>query len=146
MTLLPDTDPILLKPSLPLTKEEILSEETQNFIADLKGVMFDNNGIGISAVQVGVLKRILIIDTEDFHQVMINPVILKQSHTKSNMTEGCLSFPGKRINIKRPSYVSVKYLDNNAKLMYSDLVGIEARVFLHEYEHLQGIVFTKYER
>jgi peptide deformylase len=140
MQLIPSDDPRLLQVCEPYTLGEIKSPETKAFVSDLYKVMKDNNGIGIAAPQVGVLKQVIIM----FDQVMFNPKIIKQRGSVE-FNEGCLSFPGKFIKVKRSATISVKSIDINGKLLYQELTGLEARVFLHEAEHLKGIVFTTYE-
>lgn len=145
MKLLPDTDPILTTPSEPLSKAEIKSNETKQLAKDLFKVMVDNKGMGISAVQVGVLKRLFIVHVPGFSEVCINPAILQKSHVRCDFVEGCLSFGEKLIKVSRPESIKVKFIDTNGKLVYRSLDGLAARVFQHEHDHLRGVVFTSYE-
>jgi len=80
---------------------------------------------------------------EEKPMTIINPVITEVSTNQVEMTEGCLSFPGLFMNVKRPDTVGVKYLDTQQKECIIKLEGFHARVFLHEYDHLQGITFDQ---
>ena len=145
MQLISCDDPRLLEKSVLYTINEIKTPETRGFVKELKQLMSEKRGIGISAVQVGVPKQVIVIETSEFSGVMFNPAILKRNG-QSFMLEGCLSFPGKQVGVTRSKQVSVKYVDINGKVKYVDLSGMAARVFLHEYEHLQGIVLTSHEK
>jgi peptide deformylase len=142
MKLLGDNDPLLKQVSDPYTKEEILSQGTRVFVNELFNTMFDNKGMGIAAVQVGILKRVICIHVPGFSEVMFNPVILRRKG-KCDFIEGCLSFPGINLNINRSEQITVKWLDKNANLRYADLDGLPARVVQHEVDHLFGKVFTE---
>lgn len=146
MKLIPNTDPILKEISETLSKVEIKSNETKQFAKDLFKVMVESKGMGISAVQVGVLKRLFIVHVPGFSEVCINPAILQRSHTKCDFVEGCLSYGERLINVSRPESIKVKYIDINGKLVYRSLDGLAARVFQHEFDHLRGVVFTDYEK
>lgn len=142
MNLLKDTDPMLRQTSTPYTKEEILNQGTRVFINELFNTMFDNKGMGIAAIQVGIPKRVICIHVPGFSEVMFNPVILRKKNS-CEFLEGCLSFPGINLRITRPEKITVKWLDKNAKMRYADLEGLPARVVQHEIDHLSGIVFTE---
>lgn len=144
MEILKNNNPILSQKSQPYTKEEIKSIENRQFVNDLFNTMIQHNGIGIAAVQVGVLKQVICVNIEEFSEIMFNPIILQKSR-KCKMIEGCLSFPEKQINISRPSKITVKWLDRNAQIRFETLTGLAARVVLHEYDHLMGITFNSYE-
>ena len=101
-----------------------------------------NDGIGLAAPQVGVLKRIVVIDTtgEDLY-VLINPQILETSGEQTGQ-EGCLSVPGKCGTVERPEKVWVEYQDRNGKLISNKkFTGFEAKCFCHEFDHLNGILY-----
>lgn len=107
-------------------------------------------GIGLAGPQVSVLKRIFIIDTiplqEDgippLEKVYLNPEILHASSTENEYTEGCLSIPGINENVIRPEKITVRYRDENFDVHEEALDGLVARIFQHEYDHLQGILFV----
>jgi peptide deformylase len=103
------------------------------------------NGIGLAANQVGLLKRVFVIKLKaaDTPFAMFNPKLITQSTNEQQGEEGCLSFPGLWLDIKRPHSIEAEYLDKDGKECKISLSGIDARCFLHELEHLDGIVFTK---
>ena len=114
-------------------------------------IMKDNNGIGLSAVQVGVLNQVIVMDTTEkdavngFKGCIINPVIMRRGTVKREHEEMCLSFPGVKIKTKRSIEVSIKYKNLGGKVQFTTLKGISAICFLHEYDHLQGETFLKFK-
>ena len=116
----------------------------------LKKTLIDNmnyhKGVGLSANQIGINERafVMIRDLE-YNEVMtcFNPRIVKQSSKTCVMEEGCLSYPELFLDVVRPSEIVVKYEDEDKKIHKLNLVGLSARVFLHEYDHMEGIVFTQ---
>ena len=116
--------------------------DAEKITADMYEIMKKYDGVGLAANQVGLDAQIFIMG-EDKPMTIINPVITEVSANQVEMTEGCLSFPGLFMNIKRPDAVGVKYLDTQQKECIIKLEGFHARVFLHEYDHLQGITFDQ---
>jgi len=108
----------------------------------LKMTMKLYSGLGLSANQCGVSERIFVIGTDDFQMVCINPKVTEYGPSE-NGKEGCLSFPGLFLNVDRPSWINVEYLDENGTLQKTRLDGISARCFLHELDHLNGIKYTE---
>ena len=112
----------------------------------LKEKMINYEGIGLSANQIGIGERVFVmmlnIETEETI-TCFNPRIIKKYNDCGWFEEGCLSFPDEIINIQRPNRIVVKYEDEDKKDHKIKLDGLAARVFLHEYDHLQGIVFTE---
>ena len=104
--------------------------------------MHKYKGIGLAANQVGVDAQIFVMGEKD-PMTVINPIITEVGTEKVEMEEGCLSFPGLYMKVSRPSVVSVQYLDIEQKECIIKLEGFHARVFLHEYDHLQGITFDQ---
>lgn len=131
-------------PSVSYQKSEIVAPETQELVQDMWAAMLDAGGIGLSAPQVGVNRRLIIIGTFDFKETMFNPVVMKRSG-KLTMTEGCLSFPGTIKEVTRSSEITIKYLDRTGKPRYLEASGLIARVILHEIEHLDGKNFLDHE-
>jgi peptide deformylase len=136
-------NPMLKMKSEPVEK---VDKELQRFLDDMLETMYYEEGAGIAAVQVGVLKRIFILDINKKEEdesrnpiFFINPEIIFCSEEESTYNEGCLSFPGARAIIHRPAIVKIKYhdYDGNAQEMEAD--GYMARGFLHEVDHLNGI-------
>ena len=110
-------------------------------------LMYNANGIGLAANQVGVNARVFTIMTRNLEGVTepfaaFNPKIVAASNDVEDGEEGCLSFPGLFFNIKRPAHVVVEFLDRDKNPVIIRLDGIDARCFQHELEHLDGICFT----
>jgi len=120
-------------------------------IESLFNILEKSEGVGLSGVQIGNLKRLFIIDTkriaEDNPQVRnikkayINPLIIATGDELTWFDEGCLSIPQIYEEIERPEKISVKYQNTLFQTVEEDLIGIEARIFQHEYDHLDGILF-----
>ncbi|SOV14027.1 peptide deformylase [Plasmodium sp. gorilla clade G2] len=130
------------------------SEEVTNFDDNLKSVvrkmfdiMYESKGIGLSAPQVNISKRIIVWNAlyekrkEENERIFINPSIVEQSLVKVKLIEGCLSFPGIEGKVERPSIVSISYYDVNGCKHLKILKGIHARIFQHEFDHLNGVLF-----
>ena len=131
---------VLKKISDPVEK---VGENEKKLIKDLFDTMYKSNGIGLAAVQVGILKRILVIDvsTKDEKQnplCFINPVIKKISDEKSVYEEGCLSIPDTFIEIERPKICHVEYIDLDGKLKHIKCDGLLSTCLQHEINHLDG--------
>lgn len=143
--------PIITAPDSRLTitsfPVEKIDDEIRTFMDNMVETMYDANGIGLAAVQVGVHKRILVIDLQDPEQYgegplyIINPEITSSSNTVSSYEEGCLSFPGQSSNVIRPETVTVRYLDYNGTQQTLEAQGLLATCIQHEIDHLNGIVF-----
>ena len=108
--------------------------------------MFHHKGVGLSANQIGIEERVFVMMIDIDAQETItcfNPRIIKESKDEVVMEEGCLSYPELFLDVVRPSEIVVKYEDEDKKIHKLNLVGLSARVFLHEYDHMEGIVFTQ---
>lgn len=113
--------------------------ETKKHMTEL---MLKHRGVGLSANQVGIDVPLFVMGNDKSNIVMVvNPVIKTVSETSSIHHEGCLSFPGIYVNVKRPNLISVMYWDENLEKHEISMDGYSARVFLHEYDHLNGITF-----
>ena len=151
MSLLPITlfgDKILRKKTNKVTK---VDNETIELVRDMFATMRNANGIGLAANQVGVDKQIFVIDisgVEGFEDskpmTIINPKIVERSEGKNKMEEGCLSIPDIRMEIERPKEIVITYQDADLKEHTVKADDVLARVIQHEYDHLQGILFTDY--
>jgi len=108
---------------------------------DMADTLYDSNGVGLAAPQVGVLKRIAVIDVGDGLIELINPEIIAQSGVQDG-AEGCLSVPGKYGNVKRPKKVTVRATDRNGNEFEITGEDLLARAFCHELDHLDGVVFV----
>ena len=135
-------DEILKKKSREVPEEDILSEKIQNLIDDMIETMHKYNGVGLAAVQVGVLKRIITIDLYDDNGpiVLINPIIIK-TKGEQEVEEGCLSFPNQFAKIIRPAEVIAEYTDREGKRMRVKAKELLAQAISHEIDHLNGEVF-----
>lgn len=133
-----EKDPILRKISKVVSNFE---ERTQVLIEDMLDTMYHANGVGLAAPQVGVLKRVVVIDIGEGPIILINPEII-ETKGKINDVEGCLSVPGKEGNVVRPEYVKVKAQDRNGNPIELDGTGLLARAFCHEIDHLNGVLYT----
>ena len=121
-----------------------MTDRLKELISDMFDTMYDANGVGLAAPQVGVLKQIFVVDIGDGKQyVAINPEITVVGEEVQTGEEGCLSVPGKEGVVTRPMHIKVKALDQNMKEYTLDASGFLARAFSHENDHLQGILYTE---
>jgi peptide deformylase len=133
------------EPKLRLKSEnlEVFDDELKQLISDMFNTMYTGNGIGLAAVQVGVLKRIFIMHIpNDEQRVFINPEILETSIEMSKYEEGCLSIPGINANVERPYAVKVQAFDLNGKPFILKAEDLAATVIQHENDHLNGKLFV----
>ena len=119
-----------------------MTPRTQELIDDMLETMYEANGVGLAAPQVGVLKRIVVIDVGEGPIVMINPVILETSGSQTG-SEGCLSLPGKAGQVTRPNYVKAKALDENMEEYIIEGEELLARAICHEVDHLEGHMYVE---
>ena len=136
---------VLRKKSFDITSKSEITPLAEDMIATLK----KKGGIGLAAPQVGLLKNLFIIDTSPFgdegiekiEKAYINPEILEKSEEMNYFEEGCLSIPEIFEVVKRPEKIAVRYLDTSLRWQEEEIRGITARIFQHEYDHLQGVLF-----
>lgn len=131
-------DDVLRKKSKAVTE---MTPRLKQIIEDMFETMYDAYGVGLAAPQVGILKKVVVIDVDDQPYVLINPEILENSGEQTG-SEGCLSLPGKHAVVTRPDYVKVKAQD--ADMNWYELEGTEmlARAICHECDHLEGVLYT----
>lgn len=130
-------DDILKKKSRPVEK---IDERVLRLLDDMKDTLAKAQGAGLAAVQVGILKRVVIIDTGDGPIELINPEIISTSGNRQ-VYEGCLSFPDVWVVKNRPEKVTGKALDRNGnEIIFKDMEGLMAQAFCHETDHLDGKV------
>lgn len=132
-------DPILEKPCRPVTE---VTERIRTLIDDMLETMYEHDGVGLAAPQVGVLKRIVVIDVGEGPVVMINPEIIETSGEQTG-AEGCLSLPGKYGTVTRPNYVKAKFYDENMDEYEIEGEELLARAICHELDHLDGHMYTE---
>ena len=142
LQLTPNTHPILHEKMKPCSED--LDRREMSRI--LKENMIHYEGVGLSANQIGISERVFVMILHMETQEIItcfNPRIIKKYNDDVWFEEGCLSFPDEILNIQRPNRIVVKYEDEDKKDHKIKLDGLAARVFLHEFDHLEGIVFTE---
>lgn len=132
-------DAVLTKKSRTVDK---MTPRIGELITDMLDTMYDAMGVGLAAPQVGILKRIVVIDVGEGPIVLINPEILETSGEQTG-DEGCLSVPGMAGQVTRPNYVKVKALDVNMEEQILEGEGLLARAFCHEIDHLDGKMYTE---
>lgn len=133
-------DPLLRKTSRPVDE---ITPRIIKLLDDMADTMYyGGRGIGIAAPQVGVLRRVFIVDVGDEHGLIefINPEILEASGSQTD-NEGCLSVPGKTCEVERPSHIKVKATDRNGNEFELEADGLLARCICHENDHLNGVLF-----
>ncbi len=141
-----EPDAILRKKSEPLEK---ISRNEKKLLDDMLETMYEASGIGLAAVQVGVLKRMVVIDVSKEKEkkkplFLINPEITFYSKKKSIYEEGCLSLPGHYAEIERPAECHLSYIDYSGKKKNLKASGILSTCIQHEIDHLNGVLFVDY--
>lgn len=132
-------DPVLEKVCKPVPE---VTEKIRNLIDDMIETMYEANGVGLAAPQVGILKRIVVIDVGEGPIVMINPCILETSGEQTG-DEGCLSLPGKAGVVTRPDYVKAKAYNEDMEEYTIEGTALLARAICHELDHLDGHMYTE---
>ena len=141
-----EPDPILRKKSEILEK---VDDELRGLLDDMLETMYSAPGIGLAAVQVGILKRLIVIDVSKDKEkknpfFLINPEIISKSKNTSTYEEGCLSLPGYFAEIERPAECQVKYIDYFGKKKEIKATGLLSTCIQHEIDHLNGVLFIDY--
>jgi peptide deformylase len=136
-------DPVLRQVSAPL---EQVDDAVRALSQDMLETMYDAPGIGLAAIQIGVPKRMLVIDLakedeEKAPQVFINPEILQSSDERSAYEEGCLSIPDYYAEVERPARITVKHVGLDGKEQITEAEGLLATCLQHEIDHLNGVLF-----
>lgn len=135
-------DPVLRQKAKPVEK---IDERIERLINNMLDTMYDAEGIGLAAPQIGISKRVIVIDIgEDGVYKLLNPEISSASQDKVNGYEGCLSFPGLQGEVERPESVTITAQDfeQNGESVTIEAEGLLARVLCHEIDHLEGITFV----
>lgn len=131
-------DPLLRKVSRPVKE---VNARIKALLDDMLETMYDDNGVGLAAPQVGILRRLIVLDAGKGPFKMVNPKIIKESEETQIDVEGCLSVPNLNGTVIRPQTICVRYLDENGESKMVEASGLFARVILHEVDHLDGILF-----
>ena len=132
-------EPCLHKVCRPVEK---FDGKLHKLLDDMKETLLDANGVGLAAPQVGILRRVVVIDLGDEMLEMVNPELLETSGEQEG-AEGCLSVPGKYGLVKRPNFAKVRAQDRNGEWFEAEGEELIARCFCHELDHLDGIVYTE---
>jgi peptide deformylase len=139
-TILHIGDPLLRAVSHPVTK---FDRRLQMIVRDMGETMYDANGIGLAAPQIGLMRRLVVIDLYDDEglRVFINPEITG-TEGEVSMEEGCLSIPGRRGCVKRPEKITLRYQDLKGKAHEIEAEGLLSRALQHEIDHLNGVLYV----
>ena len=145
-TILTEPNKVLRQISLPVKK---VGKDEQNLMDDMLDTMYHANGIGLAAIQIGIPKRIIVMDISKKEgkkepRYFVNPVIKNKNPIKNTYEEGCLSVPDQFAEIDRPSKCEVEYLDYNGEKQLLKAEGLFATCIQHEMDHLEGILFIDY--
>jgi len=144
--ILTEPNEILRQKSLPVEK---VDKNIQELMNDMLETMYAAPGIGLAAIQVGVPKRVIVMDIskkegEKVPMYFINPEVIDKSNTNSSYEEGCLSVPGQFAEIERPAKCKIKFLDYNGNPQEIETEGMLATCIQHEIDHLEGVLFIDY--
>jgi len=142
-------DPVLKKKAGEVEEGD---ESVKEFVESMFETMYAAQGVGLAAPQVGESIRIFVVDTspmeedegDGLKQAFINPIILEEKGEKWAFEEGCLSIPGVRAEVDRKPQITIEYFDENWELHEKTFDGMKARVIQHEYDHIEGKLFTDY--
>ena len=144
-TILTEPDPFLRQKSQDV---DIVDNQIRKIMDDMLDTMYAAPGIGLAAIQIGILKRIIVIDLSKEEEkkplYFVNPKIISKSNNNSTYEEGCLSVPGQFAEIDRPDRCHINYLDYNGEQQELNTEGLLATCIQHEMEHLEGILFIDY--
>ncbi|HNQ12445.1 MAG TPA: peptide deformylase [Bacteroidia bacterium] len=142
-------DPVLKKKALDF---DLKDPKLDQLIEDMFETMYEAAGVGLAAPQVGLSRRLFVVDAspfeeddpkmKDFKKVFINPVLLDENGEEWTFNEGCLSIPGVREDVNRKAIIKIKYYDQKRILREEEYNGLAARIIQHEYDHIEGILFT----
>ncbi len=134
-------DPVLTKTCRPVEK---FDRKLHDLLDDLKETLSDSGGVGLAAPQIGILRRVVVVEDRDGHMLeLVNPVIVSKEG-EQNGWEGCLSVPGKYGMVQRPSLVTVRAQDRDGNFFEASGEDLVARCFCHELEHLDGHLFVEH--
>ncbi len=137
--ILTEKEPALHKVCRPVTE---FDKRLHKLLDDMKQTLADADGVGLAAPQVGILRRVVVVDTGESVLELVNPSLLETSGEQEGM-EGCLSVPGKYGLVKRPNYAKVRAQDRYGNYFEAEGEGLVARCFCHELDHLDGILYTQ---
>ena len=137
--ILTDKEPVLHKVCKPVTE---FDKKLHTLLDDMRETLIQSGGVGLAAPQVGILRRVVLVDNGSTILELINPELVETDGDQEG-AEGCLSVPGKYGWVKRPYYAKVKAQDRNGNWFEADGEELTARCFCHELDHLDGILYTQ---
>lgn len=137
--ILTDKEPALHKTCRPVVD---FDKKLHKLLDDMQETLIDSNGVGLAAPQVGILRRVVVVDTGDGILELVNPSLVETDGEQEG-PEGCLSVPGKYGLVKRPYYAKVKAQDRYGEWFEAEAEELIARCFCHELDHLDGILYTQ---
>lgn len=140
-------DPVLKKVATDVVG---FDSDLKKLVQDMYDTMYEAHGVGLAAPQIGKSIRLFVVDAspfeeeggKDFKKAFVNAQITETSEDLEGFEEGCLSIPGLRKEVKRPSKIKLDYYDENGKHFHEWFEGIKARIIQHEYDHIEGVLFT----
>jgi len=121
-------------------------EQNHLLVQQMRGFVLQENGIGLAAPQIGISRRVFVMETQGWHRACFNPEITSASENLVDFDEGCLSFPGEHCIITRPDWIDVKYQDWAGEWHSERFSGVLARCFQHELDHLDGITMWQRQK
>ena len=139
LNIVKEGDPILRKTCRPVTE---ITPRIRQLAEDMEETLYEANGVGLAAPQVGILRRMVLVEVDDELYCLINPEIIESEGEQEDL-EGCLSVPGMWAYIKRPQWVKVRAQDRNGDWFEAEGEGMTARCFCHEVAHLDGHLYTE---
>lgn len=142
-------DPVLKKRAADIEKDSL---DVKQLVEDMFETMYNASGVGLAAPQIGKSLRVFVVDAEPmdeenlkgFKKAFINPEILEEEGEDWSFEEGCLSIPGIRAEVVRPEKIRIRYYDEDWNEHEEEYDGMAARVIQHEYDHIEGTLFTDY--
>jgi len=130
-------DPILRKKA---DDVDTITDDYHQLIEEMAEAMYDDDGVGLAAPQIGVSKQVIVVDGGEGFMAFFNPEIIKTGDDTDTIEEGCLSLPGIRIQVERPTQITLRALNVKGETVQLEIEGLIARIFQHEIDHLNGIL------
>ena len=130
-------DPVLRKKA---DDVETITDDYHQLIEEMAEAMYDDDGVGLAAPQIGVSKQVIVVDGGEGFMALFNPEIIKTGDDTDTVEEGCLSLPGIRVQVERPTQITLRVLNVKGETVQLEIEGLMARIFQHEIDHLNGIL------
>ena len=119
---------------------ETITDDYHQLIEEMAEAMYDDDGVGLAAPQIGVSKQVIVVDGGEGFMALFNPEIIKTGDDTDTVEEGCLSLPGIRVQVERPTQITLRVLNVKGETVQLEIEGLMARIFQHEIDHLNGIL------